>query len=380
MRNVVTKISAFFGLDQDREVLSPSGHTITYTNAQRILPMVRQKVQVTDSVLDIGPGLRPMNFFVPKAHIMVEGFKDYIPLLQQRFSGNPGAVFINALAQDALPLLADKSVDSVFIMDVIEHMERPVAQEVLKHCERIARRQVVVETPCGFVEQSYEEGEKDGWGFAYNKLQNHVSGWNKGDFDGWELLICEDFAPHQQTGKTYGLMYAFKNFEKEKARLPGKLLLVSGKVPPVDDKDWHIIKDLFAEIDPADAVILTDDTLSDYMVENFDVVGFAKKRLLPLHMTLSGERRIHYDNIAERFARMALYEASYETLAARIEQIVRQHGITHLLLTDESAPLLEKLQRLAAGKGIPAFVMKRGEAESPRTLLAKITRFMEAPR
>lgn len=78
------------------------------------------------------------------------------------------------------PVLADlrdlpipsKSVDTAFLVDVIEHFERSDAARILSEAERIARRTVVVVTPRGFMEQHESDG---------NPWQEHRSGWEACD-------------------------------------------------------------------------------------------------------------------------------------------------------------------------------------------------------
>jgi SAM-dependent methyltransferase len=60
------------------------------------------------------------------------------------------------------------SFDAVLAVDVLEHLAADEGLHLLLAMERLARRRVVVFTPCGFVRQE----ERDG-----NPLQAHRSGW-----------------------------------------------------------------------------------------------------------------------------------------------------------------------------------------------------------
>jgi SAM-dependent methyltransferase len=68
-----------------------------------------------------------------------------------------------------------RSVDAVIALDVIEHLERAPALELLAALERIARRRVVVFTPNGFVPQPAT---------PENPHQAHRSGFTAGDLRG----------------------------------------------------------------------------------------------------------------------------------------------------------------------------------------------------
>ncbi|MEW6273136.1 MAG: class I SAM-dependent methyltransferase [Thermodesulfobacteriota bacterium] len=69
-------------------------------------------------------------------------------------------------------LVRPRSVDAVVALDVIEHLEREPALELVLALERIARRRVVVFTPNGFVPQPPTED---------NPHQEHRSGFTVRD-------------------------------------------------------------------------------------------------------------------------------------------------------------------------------------------------------
>jgi hypothetical protein len=97
-------------------------------------------------------------------------------------------------------MLPDKCIDSIFAIDVIEHLPRPDGEEMLRQCQRVASRQIAIFTPLGLMHQDYEEEAVDGWGFKSAKWQRHLSGWDQADFpEPWELVICREF--HSVNGK-----------------------------------------------------------------------------------------------------------------------------------------------------------------------------------
>lgn len=65
-----------------------------------------------------------------------------------------------------------KSFDAVIALDVIEHVTKKEAIKLIKSCERIAIKKVILVTPNGF----YEQGE-----LFNNPYQAHHSGWNQED-------------------------------------------------------------------------------------------------------------------------------------------------------------------------------------------------------
>lgn len=173
-------------------------------------------IEPTEVVLDVGCGLRPQVFFEPRLRLCCEPYEEYVRVLRQWYGDRGHVLVVQATGNQFLPLLPDKSVDSVFMLDLIEHLPKEAGLELKRHAERVARRQVIIFTPLGFMPQEYEhDNDKDGWGFSGAKWQRHLSGWDTADFDeSWELLICKDF--HHVNGNgapvdpPYGAFWAIR--------------------------------------------------------------------------------------------------------------------------------------------------------------------------
>ncbi len=145
-----------------------------------------------DVVLDVGAGIRPFNWYKPKHHVCIEPYEPYCELLE-------AAQFevYQMTAVEALDLLMFDRIDAVYLLDVIEHMEKEPALHVLEQAKAMARVQVVIYTPWGFMEQT-----KDGWGLGGHSWQTHRSGWLPEEFtaaDGWTTQSFRpDRHPHPQ--------------------------------------------------------------------------------------------------------------------------------------------------------------------------------------
>ncbi|EFK95920.1 conserved hypothetical protein, partial [sediment metagenome] len=150
---------------------------ILYDDAEKYLFGVAANVEATDTVLDIGAGIVPMNYFRPKLHIILEPHEEYVRILLYRHADDKSVLVLQGSAQDMMPHLTDNSIDSIFMLDLIEHLPKEDGFMVLRHAERIARRQILVFTPLGFFPQHVHDGEKDGWGLSGGALQEHRSGW-----------------------------------------------------------------------------------------------------------------------------------------------------------------------------------------------------------
>jgi len=66
-----------------------------------------------------------------------------------------------------------KSFDAVVCLDLIEHLEKPAGEKLLRAMETIARRKVILLTPNGFTGQDPLKG---------NPHQVHRAGWRVADF------------------------------------------------------------------------------------------------------------------------------------------------------------------------------------------------------
>lgn len=191
-----------------------------YPDAEATLIAAQRNVVETDVVLDIGCGIMPMNYFRPKLHLMAEPWREYSDILATRYSGDKSVLILRLGAMEALSALQDNSVDSIFLLDVIEHLEKNVGESVIKEIDRVCRRQAVIFTPLGFMPQHMEEGEKDGWGLSGAEVQEHKSGWHPEDFgNGWEFHVCNTFHNQKYNGEpletTFGAFFAIRNYSEK---------------------------------------------------------------------------------------------------------------------------------------------------------------------
>lgn len=172
-------------------------------------------------VLDIGCGIRPQWFFRPEVHVCCEPHPEYLERLKQHFR-NATAVLIPATAQEAVRWMPDKSVDSIYLIDVIEHFEKQDGLTLLRECERIARHEIVVFTPLGYMPQDYTDGELDAWGLHGTTWQIHRSGWLPDDLGpAWHILGADPYHSvtdrDSGTQKTYGAFWAIRRFDDQPA-------------------------------------------------------------------------------------------------------------------------------------------------------------------
>ena len=191
-----------------------------YPDESSILSSVGDLIKETEIVLDVGCGIVPINYFRPKLHIMVEPWKEYTDILSCRHGNDKSVLIIKLGALEALSVLQTRSIDSIFLIDVIEHLDKDIGLKVIKEIERVARQQAVIFTPLGFMPQHVESEEKDAWGLSGGEMQEHKSGWLPNDFgSGWQFHVCKSYHSRKVDGEAsdevYGAFFAIQDFNEK---------------------------------------------------------------------------------------------------------------------------------------------------------------------
>jgi hypothetical protein len=153
----------------------------------------RPYIKSVDVLLDVGAGIRPQRFITCRRHVCAEPHGEYADILEAN-----GYSVIRGAAPDVFDRVGKigKPIDTVVIVDVIEHLEKEAGLETLRRAQEIARCQVVNFTPYGFMPQ-HGGHECDPWGMQGQHWQEHRSGWTEADFPGWHCLIDKNFATHR---------------------------------------------------------------------------------------------------------------------------------------------------------------------------------------
>ena len=188
---------------------------INYFSRQELDSQISNYIMKTDVVVDIGCGIRIQPFFIPKIHICCDPFEPYLMKLatekeKDRF------VYITISWGEFVKLFVEKSVDTIFLLDIVEHIDKDIGVALLHETSKIARKQIIIFTPLGFLPQR-DEGV-DGWGMQGMYWQQHRCGWDERDFDeSWNLYVCKEYhyvdSKLKPFPKPYGAFYAIKNLE-----------------------------------------------------------------------------------------------------------------------------------------------------------------------
>lgn len=135
------------------------------------------------TVLDVGCGLSLKSQFI-EADIRV-GVDAHRPYLEKIDAKVP-YVCISADALHLERLFLPRSFDLVLLLDIVEHLDKPDALELIRQAEIVARRAVVIETPKGFLPQNI-----DILGLGGDHLQTHRCGFESDELaaSGYDVVV-----------------------------------------------------------------------------------------------------------------------------------------------------------------------------------------------
>ncbi|HLF10560.1 MAG TPA: class I SAM-dependent methyltransferase [Gammaproteobacteria bacterium] len=145
------------------------------------LPRPKHLIEV-DVVLDLGCGIRPIDWYEPEHHVCVDAHKPYLDRI--RATGEKYEC-VHANALDALRNLKPGVAGAIYCLDMIEHMTREGGAELLRLMLLAQPKQIVVFTPNGFLAQD----GPDPWGLGGETWQKHRSGWTQEDFPATDWWI-----------------------------------------------------------------------------------------------------------------------------------------------------------------------------------------------
>lgn len=207
-----------------------------YETPQELNDACLSFIKKTNRVLDVGCGICPQAYFKPHLHVCLEPFQEYIDILKIYYGRDPGFLILSGMALDVLKNIPSNSFESVFLIDVIEHIEKEEGSILIKELERVATKQVLIFTPLGFMPQHYEEGETDAWGLGGAEFQEHKSGWEPKDFDDrWNFYVCKEFHKPLESSddqEMFGAFWSVLNVDEVALKSPSdeKILLIADEL------------------------------------------------------------------------------------------------------------------------------------------------------
>lgn len=197
---------------------------IIETNIDEFMSKATSMILPSNVLVDIGCGIRPHAYTHHNIYIACEPFKQYVKVLKENRENLNQLVYLDScfiILNEDWESYLDKferySVDTIYLIDVIEHLTKEEGKKLLERTEKIARKQIVIFTPLEFIEQKKLPGNKDAWGLDGADFQEHKSVWTPDDFNGeeWIFVLCRDFHRWNNIGekleKPVGAFWAIKN-------------------------------------------------------------------------------------------------------------------------------------------------------------------------
>lgn len=198
---------------------------ITWVEKNELMAIATQNMVATDVLVDIGCGIIPQSYVRPNIQICCEPYLEYISYLKEKISSieSPDRyyVILNMDWSDVIRHFPEKSVDTVILVDVIEHLNKKEGEKLLLATEKIVRKQIIIFTPLGFMPQHHADG-KDAWGLNGGDWQEHKSGWTPEDFKGndWQFYASREFHTEDNMlnllEKPFGAFWAIKTCHDSK--------------------------------------------------------------------------------------------------------------------------------------------------------------------
>ena len=176
--------------------------TVKVVDHKEFLDTINELLSESRSVLDIGCGVgETIKDFCCPIKIGVDAHRPYLEHSKSKYGEQ--FVKLNFRAERLSELFLPKSLDSVTLIDVIEHFEKEVAWDVLRQVEEIASKRVIIFTPRGF----FHQREFDHYDLGGESFQRHRSGWEVEDFKdrGYNIVIFSKF--HDQKNKAFLEVY-----------------------------------------------------------------------------------------------------------------------------------------------------------------------------
>lgn len=123
----------------------------------------------SNSILDLGCGSNSPLQYINAYKVGVDGHRPSIILAKKNSTHNK---FYDYDIQKIGNYFKNKTFDSVVALDLIEHLTKKDGFKLLAQMEKIAKKNVIIFTPNGFIKQQSVNGD----------LQEHKSGWTPSDF------------------------------------------------------------------------------------------------------------------------------------------------------------------------------------------------------
>lgn len=174
------------------------------------LNTMRKELKHCSSVLDIGCGTGS-----PIRHLKFDysvGVEAFAPALADAQRKRTHSDFSPASATDLHRHFSPKQFDCCVALDLIEHLTKEQGLKLIQDMESIARKNILIFTPNGFLHQSRHDDD----------LQEHLSGWTADEMrslgfrvigmHGWKALRGEQHKHRVKPAALSGILSALTHF------------------------------------------------------------------------------------------------------------------------------------------------------------------------
>jgi hypothetical protein len=135
------------------------------------------------SILDVACGLSLKSKFLDaQIRVGVDIHEEYFNHIETEVP----YVIVKYDVRKLRDIFLPKSFDVVIALDIIEHLEKDESLDMIRQCEEIARKAVILETPKGYVPQNI-----DIQGHGADEWQTHRCGWEPEELEkmGYSVAI-----------------------------------------------------------------------------------------------------------------------------------------------------------------------------------------------
>lgn len=138
--------------------------------------IIQGYVDIQDTILDVGCGINtPLDGIGCRSYLGVDVWNRYLDHIKTKYN----TVKIDAI--NDLGFFMDKSYDVVVSLDMVEHLPKDMADNVILHLKRIARKYVIIFTPSQF--DTNEKAVPDAWNLGECPYQKHQSLFTRQEFE-----------------------------------------------------------------------------------------------------------------------------------------------------------------------------------------------------
>jgi hypothetical protein len=146
-----------------------------------LIKFIQEHIKIRDSILDVGSGMNWVKEILSMVDILT---LDICPAAKPVILWDVGK---------GLPFFSDRQFDVVLLLDIVEHLEKPLGRQLIGEAQRVTRREVILLTPLWWTKNREPYDDPQSIWFHRPEVL-HRSFWEEEDFSdlGWERFPLPD--------------------------------------------------------------------------------------------------------------------------------------------------------------------------------------------